>query len=425
MYFQGIGASGFVLGKVHPAAAPAPPGLWLRYAAVLDGMREGINRRIHAVLPGDRGSIASALITGKRNAISDPVSDAFYVSSLAHVLAISGYHMAVVAGIVFFVIRAGLALIPSLAGRYPIKKWAAAAALVAATFYLLLSGASVSTQRAFIMISIVLIGVMLDRPALTFRTISIAAFAVLLFTPSAVVHPSFQMSFAAALALIAAYQYGLPWRAQGRHVGGARVALWGGREIAGVVLASVVAGLATTPYSAFHFHRLAPYGVLANLAAMPVISVWVMPMGILGVLTMPFGFDAFFWKLMGNGVDWMIAVVLWVAHLPGAVGQIHAFGTGPLLLATAGLLLLCLLRSPLRWSGAVLALAASLWVLALPRPDVLIAADGQTAAMRGVDGKLSILHAGRDTFAIKEWLMADGDRAHAQGRKPESRRELR
>jgi competence protein ComEC len=409
MYFQGIGASGYALGRIKTVAPSETPGWRLRGAALLDGMREGINRRIHAVLPGDRGSIASALITGKRNAISAPVSDAFYISSLAHVLAISGYHMAVVAGIVFFVLRAGFALVPSFATRYPIKKWAAAAALGAATFYLLLSGASVSTQRAYIMISIVLAGVILDRPALTFRTIAIAAFAVLLFTPEAIVHPSFQMSFAAALALIAAYQFGLPLHAKADTSAGTRVALWGGREIAGLVLASLVAGLATTPYSAFHFHRLAPYGVLANLLAMPVVSAWVMPMGILGLLAMPFGFDAFFWRLMGDGVDWMIAVVLWVAHLPGAVGQIHAFGTGPLLLATAGLLLLCLLRSPLRWSGVALAFGASLWVMLLPRPDLFVSGDGQVAAIRGADGRLSVLHSPRDTFAIKEWLMADGD----------------
>ncbi len=210
-------------------------------------------------------------------------------------LAISGYHMAVVAGIAFFFIRAILALIPSFASRHPIKKWAALGALATGAFYLVLSGASVSTQRAYIMIAIVLIGVMIDRPALTFRTIAIAAFVVLLLAPQAVVHPSFQMSFAAALALIAAYQFGLPWRADAGTPAAARMALWGGREVFGLIMASLVAGLATTPYSAFHFHRLAPYGVLANLLAMPVISVWVMPMGILGVLTMPFGFDAVFW----------------------------------------------------------------------------------------------------------------------------------
>lgn len=194
---------------------------------------------------------------------------------------------------------------------------------------------------------------------------------MLLLAPESVVHPSFQMSFAATLALIAAYQYGLPWRANADSSLGARVALWGGREIAGLILASLVAGLATTPYAAYHFHRLAPYGVIANLLAMPVVSAWVMPMGILGVLAMPFGFDAIFWRLMGDGLDWMIAVALWVTSLPGAVGRIQAFGSGPLLLGTAGLLLLCLLRTPLRWSGAVLALAASLWAVTTPRPDVL------------------------------------------------------
>lgn len=409
MYFQRIGASGYALGAIKTVAPPVQPGLWLRYASFIDGLREAIDKRIRAVVPGDRGSIASALITGKRDAISTPVNDAMYISSLAHVLSISGYHMAVVAGIVFFFIRAVLALIPSLAIRRPIKKWAALGALFAAAFYLLLSGAEVATQRSFIMIAIVLVGVMLDRPAITFRTLTVAAFGVLLLALESVVHPSFQMSFAATLALIAAYQHGLPWCADADTSLGARVALWGGREIAGLILASLVAGLATTPYAAFHFHRLAPYGVIANLLAMPVVSAWVMPMGILGVLTMPFGFDALFWKLMGDGLDWMILVALWVTGLPGAVGRIQAFGTGPLLLCTAGLLLLCLLRSPLRWSGAVLALTASVWAVMTPRPDVLVAGDGQVAALRGPAGQLSVLHTGRDSFAVKEWLAADGD----------------
>ena len=413
MYFQRIGASGFVLGAIKIEKAPRPPGLWLRAVAAIDAMREAINARIHGVLPGDRGSIASALITGKRNAISEPVSNAFYISSLAHVLAISGFHMAVVAGIAFFFIRALLALSPALAVRRPIKKWAAAGALAAAAFYLVLSGASVSTQRSFIMIAIVLIGVMADRPALTFRTLTIAAFAVLLIAPEAIVHPSFQMSFAATLALIAAYQYGLPgsalWRAGTDTPLHARAALWGVREVVGLVLASLVAGLATTPYAAYHFHRVAPYGVLANLAAMPVVSAWVMPMGILGVLTHPFGVDAVFWQLMGRGIDWMIAVALWVTALPGSVGHIHAFGTGPLLVATAGLLLVCLLRTPLRFSGAALLIVAALWALNAPRPDVLVAGDGRAAAIRGPDGRLSVLSSGRDSFALKEWLAADGD----------------
>jgi competence protein ComEC len=132
-------------------------------------------------------------------------------------------------------------------------------------------------------------------------------------------------------------------------------------------------------------------------------------MGILAVVALPFGFDAPFWRLMGHGIDWMVFVAQWVAHLPGAIGHIHAFGTGPLLLASLGLLLVCLLRTPLRWSGAVLGVVAALWAVTAPRPDILISSDGRSAAVRGADGRLSVLHSDRDTFALKDWLAADAD----------------
>jgi competence protein ComEC len=149
---------------------------------------------------------------------------------------------------------------------------------------------------------------------------------------------------------------------------------------------------------------------------MPVVSVWIMPMGILGVLTLPLGFDAVFWRLMGEGIEWIIAVVLWVAHLPGAVGRIHAFGTGPLLLFSAGLLLLALLRTPLRLSGMPLMFAAALWAVTTPRPDLLVSADGETAALRGVDGRLAVLHVAHDDFAVEDWLAADADGRDAHDR---------
>lgn len=374
MYFQRIGASGFVLGRIRTAEAPHAPTLRLRYAMLIDGMREAIDKRIRAVLPGDKGAIASALITGKRDAISAPVNEAMYVSGLGHVLSISGYHMAVVAGVVFFALRALFALMPAFASRRPIKKWAALAALGAAAFYLLLSGAEVATQRSFIMISIVLIGVMVDRPTLTFRTLTVAAFGVLLLAPEAIVHPSFQMSFAATLALVAGYQQGLPWMSTaGDTPLAAKIALWGGREIVGLLLVSLLAGTATIPYIAYHFHRISPYGVIANLVAMPVVSAWVMPAGMLGVMAMPLGLDGFCWSLMGHGIDWMVAVALWVSSFPGAAGRMAAFGTGPLLLCSAGLVVLCLFKTPLRFVGSLLIGAAVVLMIRAPQPDVLIA----------------------------------------------------
>jgi competence protein ComEC len=410
LYFQGIGATGYVTGAIKVAAPPSAPGLKLRLLSLIDGMREGIDRRIRAVAPGDAGSIASALITGKRDALTTPVNDAMYISGLAHVLSISGYHMAVVAGVVFFILRAGLALIPGAALRHPIKKWSALAALLAATFYLVLSGAEVATQRSYIMIAIVLFGIMVDRTALTMRNLALAALAVMLIAPEAVVHPSFQMSFAATLALVAVYQGGVPWL-NGSKQGSlsARAAAWGMREVTTLVLASLVAGLATTPYAAFHFHRLAPYGVLANLLAMPIVSAWVMPAGLLALVAMPFGLDGPLWGFMGAGIEWMNKIALWVASLPGAVGRIHAFGVAALLVASTGLFVICLLRTRLRFAGVGLVLIGIGMAALAPRPDVMVSPNADAIAVRSANGRLSIMGSASGSFAAREWLSADGD----------------
>ena len=410
MFFQGIGASGFAMGAITTLDPPQSGGWKLRYAAAMQGMRDAIDARIRTVLSGDNRAIATALLTGRRDAITTPVNDAMFISGLGHVLSISGYHMAVVAGVVFFAVRALLALIPALTVTFPIKKWSAAAAFAAATFYLLLSGAEVATQRSYFMTAVVLIAVMVDRRAVTFRTLAVAAMIVLTFAPEALVHPSFQMSFAATLGLVALIQIGMPRMfasPDNSHV--ARAALWGGREIMTLALASFVAGLATTPYAAFHFHRITPYGVLANLAAMPVVSGLVMPAGLLGLAAMPFGLDGVFWNLMGLGIDWMIVVTVWVAALPGAIGRMAAFGTGPLVLATAGIVLLGLLRTPLRWLGAGALVAATVWAVVVPQPDILVSGDGHSVAVRDREGRLRVMRAAKDAFLVREWLAADAD----------------
>ncbi|WP_047309572.1 ComEC/Rec2 family competence protein [Rhodopseudomonas palustris] len=410
LYFQGIAASGFVLGAIATAEPPQDAGWRLRYAAVMQGLRDAIDARIRASLGGDVRAIATALLTGKRDAISTPVNDAMFVSGLGHVLSISGYHMAVVAGVVFFALRALLAMVPRLTVTFPIKKAAAAAALAAAAFYLALSGAEVATQRSFLMTAVVLIAVMVDRRAITFRTLALAALIVLLIAPEALLHPSFQMSFAATLGLVALVQVGMPALfAKVDSSATARAALWGGREIALLLLASLVAGLATMPYGAYHFHRITPYGVLSNLVAMPVVSAIVMPAGMLGLAAMPFGLDAPFWRIMEIGIDWMIVVAQWVAALPGAVGRVTAFGVGPLLVASLGLVLIGLLRTPLRWGGLLGLIAAIGWAALTPQPEVLIAGDGKQVAVRGADGRLHLMQSGADAFRLKEWLAADAD----------------
>src|SRR5262249_54786959 len=173
--------------------------------------------------------------------------------------------------------------------------------------------------------------------------------------------------------------------------------------------APLVAGLPTPPYAASHFHRLAPYGVLANLLAMPVVSAVVMPAGILGLLALPFGFDAPCWQVMKLGIDWMDAVALWVASLPGAVGHMAAFSPGVLALGTVGLLVGCLLRTPLRLIGAAILLIACVLALRTVQPDVMVASSGDSFAVRGPEGRFQVIKLGNDAFAIREWLAADAD----------------
>jgi competence protein ComEC len=152
-----------------------------------------------------------------------------------------------------------------------------------------------------------------------------------------------------------------------------------------------------------------PYGVLANLAAMPVVSAIVMPAGMLGLIAAPFGFDSFFWWLMGVGIDWMILVTEWVASLPGAVGRVTAFGTGTLVLASLGIILLGLLRTPLRWCGATALALSVVSAFMTPQPDILISGDGHNVGVRGRDGRLHLMKVGKDSFLVKEWLAADAD----------------
>ena len=248
-WFDRLGAVGFALGA--PERLAAPPGAGARsWRAAVEAVRTAVTERIRAALPGENGAIAAALIAGETHAIPPQDAGAFRDAGLAHILVIAGLHMGMVAAAAFFALRALFALIPALALRYNTKKWAAAGALLVVFLYLLLSGATVPSRRAFVMTGLVLLAVLVDRLSLSARAIAYAALAVMLLTPEAAAGPSFQMSFAAVAGLIAFYEAMRERLAQWHsHAGALRRC---GLYLLGIAFTTVITTLATMPFTIYH-----------------------------------------------------------------------------------------------------------------------------------------------------------------------------
>lgn len=428
-YFRGIGAVGYFYGK--PQAVSGVEDMTRgRIAVWRAGMgetiarwREAIGARIRSTIGGDAGAIAAALVTAEERAIGRPTIEALREAGLAHVLAISGLNMVLAAGTFLIGARTLLSLVPGLAHRFPIKKLAAAGALIMVFAYILISGGAVSAVRSWIMISIMLIAVFFDRPSISLRNVALSALIILVITPSAVTGPGFQMSFAATLALVAGYAH---WRDRpGRDILPANRAIGPlkavGGFFAGLLLSSLIGGLSTMIYAAGHFHRLTAYGLIGNVLAMPIISILVMPFGLLAMLLMPFGLDRYPLLVMGQGLDWMISIARMVSSWDGEVttGRIpdHAF-----MLIAAGGVLACLFRTWLAASGLMI-IAAGLVVAsasAVARPDMVIAEDGRLVAMIR-EAEAASNRAKPPDFVFSQWQRALRLQQH---QKPQQRPEL-
>ncbi len=402
LYFQRINAVGFSYGAPIPAPLASAPGFFTQISGTIENLRQDMTARIHTALPGSNGAIASALITGERGGIDQADQTALRDAGLAHVLAIAGLHMALVGMGLFWLVRAVLAAFPGVALNYPIKKWAAGAALAGAGFYLIISGAAASASRAFIMLAMMLLAVLFDRPGLSMRSLALAAAILLLLRPESVIEPGFQMSFAAVAALIAVAE----WERARKNAAPRGPLL---RYLGAIALTSLVGSLATMPFAIFTFDRAAHYAVLGNLLAMPVMGFWVMPCAALSVIAMPFGLEAAPLHLMGGGIDIMLAMGRFVSGLPGAVTPSRAYPAAALILVALGGLWLFIWRKSWRWWGLVPVGIGLLVALTARPPDILVADDARTVAVRGPDGKLSFPRRPRDTFSAARWLERDGD----------------
>lgn len=409
-YYQRIGAVGYAYGKAKPIASIRPVTFGEGLSARVETLRNRMTVRIRSVILGQEGAISAALITGEDGSIDHDSQDAFRNSGLSHVLSISGLHLALAGGFFFWVLRALLAAVPAIALRYPIKKWAAVAALAGAGIYLLISGADSPAVRSYIMLAVMFSGVLFDRPALSMRSVALAATLILLWKPESVIAPGFEMSFAAVTGLIALAEWESVRRVRNPEAFTAPgIFARGRRYVAGVALTSIVAGLATAPFAIFHFDRASQYGLIGNLLALPIVGLVIMPAATAAMVLMPFGLDRWALVVMGKGVGAMLAIARWVANLPGATAMVPAWPEATLLLVVTGGLWIALWRKRWRWLGAA-PIVAGLVVAGLTKPpDVLMARDARTIAVRLADGRLHFLRPAKDDYAAESWLKRDGD----------------
>ncbi|WEK05930.1 MAG: ComEC/Rec2 family competence protein [Candidatus Devosia phytovorans] len=393
-YFSGIGAYGNVTGDFELLRQGE-----FDLTRAMEGMRSAIGLRIDAVLDAHSAAIGRAMVMGDQSGIDDETRDVMAAAGLAHVYSISGLHLSIVAGGLYFLLRLGMASVPGIALRWPIKKIAALGGILAAAFYLLLAGGfnNVPALRSTIMLGLVFGAVLAGRRALTMRNVAIAALAIIVIDPASVFRASFQLSFAAVVALIGVYE--MPRKPfEGERSWGGR--LWG--TIWATALTSFIAGTATLLFSAYHFQQTAPLGVLGNVLVLPVVSLVIMPFAVLSVLAMPFGVEAPFVAVMGWGIDRMVDGAVLVA------GWSQGWTGNPLLthwalvIGLAALAWFAFVNNWWRLAGPVVALPLILLFGLDQRPDILVADTTQAVALRQADGH-GLVSGKADSFAVEVW----------------------
>lgn len=408
-WFDQIGGSGFSYGHLRQieTAEPLHHGLHL----LLVQKRRALALHIRNGLAGQKGAVAAALVTGDRSAISEATAEGLRAAGLAHMLAISGLHMGLVAGFVFISAAMVLAAIPAIGRRFDARKPAAILGLAAAISYLMLSGASAPTQRAFVMTIVVFIAVLMNRRALSLRTISLAAFMVVVLAPENVISPGFQMSFSAVLALIAFYEWNrrrTHLRARGQDWGKFNIVLRFFTIMLALAMTSLIAGFATGPAAAFYFNRTATYGLVANLAAMPVFTFVVMPSLLIGTLLETVQAGGPFFMLAGWGLETIIKIAYTVGAFSKAL--IHMPAVSPLVytLIVVGLLLLCFLKGKKRFIGvAAIAMGVFSWSQVNVPDGVLLPNGG--ALMVEIDGNKKVLGFGEiSSFELEQFTSSLG-----------------
>ncbi|MBQ7633535.1 MAG: ComEC/Rec2 family competence protein [Alphaproteobacteria bacterium] len=370
-----------------------------KFITALNTLRQQITQYISTILTPVQCGIADAILIGERTNISKQILNNFRDSGLAHFLSVSGLHLGAIAGLVFFMVRFLLALFPAIALRFDIKKIAAIVAVLFSAFYLLISGMAIPAQRAFIMTTVVLIGVVFNRQAISLRMVSFAALMILIISPQALISIGFQMSFAAVYALVSFYE---SYKRRPYQKRGIFSTIW--LYLSGVVICDFVASLATAPFALYHFHRLALYTSLGNLLAGPLIGLYLLPVMLMCLTALPLHLAFYPLKLLGVGLNLLNQITDWVAHLPHSVWQTDALPFWGFMLIVLGGFWLCVWKRNWRWWGLVpIIIGIVPLFMAQPQPDMVFSPYAADIAVRDNANDLILLPRQNDSWIKSLW----------------------
>lgn len=398
-YYNGLGATGFSFGKPQVIAQNQKSDWQNR----MENARQFVRERIFAALPGQfaEAAIGTAIFTGEQNEIPKTEANQLRDSGLYHIISISGLHISYVAVLIFFLVRRSMALAPPLALYLPTKKIAAAVALLGIVAYTYFCGAPSPAQRSCLMAGIALLAMLIDRSAISLRTIALAAVVIILLEPEQVYSVSFQLSFAAVTGLISAFEFFHP-RIQAFFMDRPWfIRIW--RAPVELFFTSIVATLATMPFVFYNFQNTQLLGVVANMIAVPLTGIWVMPFGCLAFFLMPFGLDDYAFWAMGQGLHVILWIAREVAALPGAVWHLPALPPLAMVFFTLGFLWLCLWQRPWRLIGLVIILCGFLTFPLVRQPDLLVAPGGKVIALRRDDGSYIFQGSKRENYYRDSW----------------------
>jgi competence protein ComEC len=396
-FFENLGASGFALTgvTVEQTATANGAALWLR------SLRERIAANILAVLPVETGSIAVTLLTGFEQDIPAQEHQNFIAAGLAHLLAVAGLHVGIVMGLAFSVTRFLLTRSERMTLQFPVKSVAAVAALGAGILYAALTGAHLPILRSLAMASLLTLGIAAGRRAISLRGLAVAATVIMLVTPEAVVGVSFQMSFSAVLALICGYAAAKSVFARlnegTSHA--RRVAAHG----AALFYTSLLAGAASMPFAAYQFQQVQPYWILANLVAVPLTALWVLPLGLVSLALMPFGLAPVALVPMGWGIAVIVGCADAIAAWPAAMLRVPPMPGRAILFYAAGLAWLCIWRGRKHFFGLAPMVAALVVYAQAAPPDALVSPDAKLIALRGPDGFFVLQQKKASRFTLAQW----------------------